>query len=115
MPSQKAIRRRNDQDCLVCLPPFAGMEAAAIKETSYNTSDWLIMRWKEVEFLQPTPNTVRDTLSITGCYWLALSRRTGELTGVYVDEPDKPVQRIELNVDKSPWSAAPWSGDFGLV
>lgn len=128
-------QQKQDRDCLACLPPFAGMDADAIKESSYNRNEWIIMRWKEVSFLNEgnshhqqarsddpsaaaagaPPQNRGVSLSITGFYWLALSRRSGQLSGVYVDEPSTPVQKITLSPDKSDTSAAPWSSDFVLV
>lgn len=46
-----AALRRTDQNNLADLKPFEGMAPEAIRDSSYNASEWLLMRWKEDGFL----------------------------------------------------------------
>lgn len=55
-------------------------------------SDFVFMRWKEKGFM--SGNDCR--LSIDGCYYAAMNRKTGDVTAYYLDTSSAPDQKLVL-------------------
>ncbi|ORY56192.1 vacuolar import and degradation protein-domain-containing protein [Leucosporidium creatinivorum] len=59
------------------------------------TRGWVLMRWKEREFVNVAPTEC--TLTIAGHYLIALERSTGQVEGLYCDPSTPPYQRLQLS------------------
>jgi hypothetical protein len=111
-------KRKDDAEYWSKLGPFKDMEpeelAAKVEDPDWLrnvSSGWLLMRWKEVDFVNVTP--AESTLSIAGHYYIALSRSDGQLEGLYFDRVSCPFQRLVLS---SAPSCGPFAcGTFGFL
>ena len=92
-------------------------------------NDWILMRWKERCFVTPPGNTPSSDstrtiltstqpngpgsstgrigsaawgLTISGFYYVALNRLTGEIDGLYYDPSSKPFQELQMAPEGSP-------------
>ncbi|KAJ2615004.1 hypothetical protein H4S08_001432 [Coemansia sp. RSA 1365] len=59
--------------------------------------DYIFMRWKEISFVNVQPS--ETGLTIEGFYYICMSRKTGDIEGVYFDPSTQPYQRLALSVD----------------
>ncbi|KAM0756147.1 hypothetical protein T439DRAFT_345004 [Meredithblackwellia eburnea MCA 4105] len=83
-------RKKDDVDFWARLGPFKAIEKSvfgvrvADPEWLRRTCEgWVLMRWKEADFVNVTP--AESMLSISGFYLVALHRATGQLEGLYYD------------------------------
>ncbi|KAK6329900.1 hypothetical protein TWF718_003327 [Orbilia javanica] len=97
MPSNTRI----DENYWKKLEPFAGHSDSELaqKLTSKRfledlAENYVLMRWKEQCFVEPASQD--SGLTITGFYFVSLSRKTGNIEGYYYDPHSAPYQRLEL-------------------
>ncbi|KAK6514496.1 hypothetical protein TWF281_004695 [Arthrobotrys megalospora] len=97
MPSNPRI----DENYWKKLDPFAGYSDSELaqKLTSKRfledlAENYVLMRWKEQCFVEP--GSQDSGLTITGFYFVSLSRRTGHIEGYYYDPHSAPYQRLDL-------------------
>ncbi|KAF3308855.1 hypothetical protein TWF173_000663 [Orbilia oligospora] len=83
------------------LEPFAGYSDSELSQklTSKRflenlAENYVLMRWKEQCFVEP--GSQDSGLTITGFYFVSLSRSTGHIEGYYYDPHSAPYQRLEL-------------------
>ncbi|KAK6360843.1 hypothetical protein TWF730_006960 [Orbilia blumenaviensis] len=97
MPSNARI----DENYWKKLDPFVGYSDSQLaqKLTSKKfledlAENYVLMRWKEQCFVEP--GSQDSGLTITGFYFVSLSRSTGQIEGYYYDPHSAPYQRLEL-------------------
>ncbi|KAJ6144427.1 hypothetical protein N7470_008322 [Penicillium chermesinum] len=84
------------------LQPFKDLSDAEVAKnlvsrkwvTEELAKGWILMRWKERCFI--TPTDARQGLTISGFYYISLSRETGEIEGLYYDPGSSPYQQLSL-------------------
>ncbi|KAK4057648.1 hypothetical protein OIO90_001296 [Microbotryomycetes sp. JL221] len=98
--------------------PFRGMDTNDLAVQAHDfewvqqqTRGWLLMRWKEKDFVNVSPKAC--SLSIDGFYLVAINRATGELEGLYCDPSTPPYQRLSLSA--SGFSAPFASGSYTMA
>ncbi|KAK9896001.1 hypothetical protein P389DRAFT_72994 [Cystobasidium minutum MCA 4210] len=64
-----------------------------------NPQDYILMRWKERDFIDCDARS--SGLTISGFYYLCLNRKTGALSGFYFDPLSTPHQKLELEVART--------------
>lgn len=61
----------------------------------------IFMRWKESFFLNARDD-MGNSLTISGFYYICLSRETGSISGFYFDPSCAPCQKLELEPKTTP-------------
>ncbi|KAK4055118.1 hypothetical protein OIV83_000398 [Microbotryomycetes sp. JL201] len=111
------IRMSTELEYWARIGPFRGMQTSDLAVQAHDfhwlrdkTRGWVLMRWKEKEFINVNPSAC--SLSIDGFYLVALDRSTGQLEGLYCDPSTPPFQRLSLKPDGF---AAPFAlGTFAM-
>ncbi|KAK4705450.1 hypothetical protein P7C70_g742, partial [Phenoliferia sp. Uapishka_3] len=115
-------RRKDDIEYWTKLGPFKNVSKDELAERANDplwlreqTDGWLLMRWKEADFVNVTKED--STLSISGFYLIAMQRSTGALEGLYCDHSSSPYgspyQRLILSAatPRAPFTL----GTFGVL
>ncbi|KAM0793571.1 hypothetical protein ACM66B_001007 [Microbotryomycetes sp. NB124-2] len=95
------VRMSTELEYWARIGPFRGMDTNELAVQAHDfhwlrdkTRGWILMRWKEKEFVNVSPSAC--SLSIDGFYLVALDRSTGQLEGLYCDPSTPPYQRLSL-------------------
>ncbi|GAA5840472.1 hypothetical protein JCM5353_001123 [Sporobolomyces roseus] len=97
------VSQSTEAESWIQLGPFKGVSKNELLRLAKDrqwvedmTSGWLLMRWKEREFINV--KATESTLSINGFYFVALNRSTGVIEGLYNDPHSAtPYQRLDLS------------------